>query len=131
MSGFSGTPLIRKLGLKDGMRAMVINSPVEYLSWLTLPANHQWTTAPPFDFVHLFTNDLSELEVRLHQLRNEITSSGMIWVSWYKRASGEASEITEDLVRATCLPLGLVDIKVCSVSDKWSGLQLVIRRDPR
>ncbi|HZV68144.1 MAG TPA: DUF3052 family protein [Saprospiraceae bacterium] len=132
LSGYSGKPLSHKLGLKSGMKAYVISAPKEYKTWLGKDASLiQKRSFPPWDFVHIFTNKLSELEDQLAAVRSEITNNGMIWVSWYKKSSGLRTEITEDLVRETCFPLGLVDIKVCSVSDDWSGVKLVIRKKLR
>ena len=131
MSGYSTTPLVRKLGLKEGFRVRLENEPDEYFSWLEgLPAISR-PDSGPYDFVHLFVNKLDLLETQLEHYRQNIAPDGMIWVSWFKRASKLPSEITEDLIRATCLPLGLVDIKVCSVSDQWSALKLVIRKELR
>ena len=81
--------------------------------------------------IHLFTNSRDELFEKLADLRNVITQDGAIWVSWYKKAAKLPTEITEDVIRDVALPLGLVDIKVCAVDEKWSGLKLVIRRENR
>jgi hypothetical protein len=118
-----------KLGFKPGMTFRIIHPPPSYFSWLNhvLPATDQ-QPSPPFDFVHLFTNSLPELQDQLATVKHLISPDGMIWVSHYKRTSGESSEITENLIRETALPLGLVDVKVCSVSEDWSGLKLVVRR---
>jgi len=113
------------------MRTLIINKPVGYASWLELPDKFYLNADPPFDFVHLFTNRLQELETNLATLRASLNPSGMVWVSWYKTASRLPTEITEDLIRATCLPLGVVDIKVCSVNEEWSGLKLGMRKDLR
>ena len=83
------------------------------------------------DMIHFFTNDLEELSQGLSEYRNLIKQDGAIWVSWYKKAAKLPTEITEDSVRDVALPLGLVDIKVCAVDDRWSGLKLVIRRENR
>lgn len=131
-TGYSDKPLSQKLGLKRGMKAYVISAPKDYKIWLGEDASLiPKKSFPPWDFVHIFTNKLSELEDQLAALRSEISSKGMIWVSYYKKSSGLRTEITEDLVRNTCFPLGLVDIKVCAVSDDWSGLKLVIRKKLR
>ncbi|MBK9981212.1 MAG: DUF3052 family protein [Saprospiraceae bacterium] len=130
--GYSGKPLSQKLGLKPGMKAIAVSPPKEYKAWLGKDSSIISTGIPaPWDFVHLFTNKLADLENQLSALRSEITSNGMVWVSYYKKSSGLPTEITEDLVRETCFPLGFVDIKVCAVSDDWSGLKLVIRKKLR
>ena len=85
----------------------------------------------PYDFVHLFVNQLGELEDQLFSLRSKLNPAGMVWVSWYKKNAKKPTEITEDLIRETCLPLGFVDVKVCAVTEEWSGLKLVIRKELR
>ncbi len=130
--GYSHKPLAQKLGLKPGMKAIAISAPIEYKEWLGQEASIlSDQKIPPLDFVHIFTNQLSDLENQLSAIRSEIESNGMVWVSYYKKSSGLPSEITEDLVRDTCFPLGFVDIKVCAVSAEWSGLKLVIRKKLR
>ncbi len=132
LSGYSGKSLSQKLGLKPGMKAIVVSPPGEYKVWLGNKSSIITIgIPPPWDFVHLFTNKLPDLENQLSDLRSEITSNGIVWVSYYKKSSGLPSEITEDLVRETCFPLGFVDIKVCAVSDEWSGMKLVIRKKLR
>ena len=131
-SGYSGKPLARKLGLKEGMNAIAISAPKEYKVWLGKDASIIKTGSnPPWDFVHIFINKLSDLENQLAKLRTEIQANGMIWVSYYKKSSGIKTEISEDLIRDTCFPLGFVDVKVCAVSADWSGLKLVIRKKLR
>jgi len=131
MSAYSKTPLIKKLGYKAGMRVHLINEPIEYLSWVRPLPSLDFVAAPPYDFVHLFVNEIAVLEELSLRLRKEIAQNGMIWISWHKRASKLKSEITEDIIRDTILPMGLVDIKVCSVTDVWSGLKVVIRKELR
>lgn len=131
MSGYSKTPLFKKLGYKKGMQVCLIKEPADYLTWVQpLPAV-EFINEPPYDFVHLFVNEIARLEELALHLRNEITQNGMIWISWHKKASELPSEITEDIIRDIILPLGLVDIKVCSVTDVWSGLKVVIRKELR
>ncbi|MEP6795764.1 MAG: DUF3052 domain-containing protein [Saprospiraceae bacterium] len=130
--GYSGKPLSQKLGLKPGMKAIAISPPKEYKGWLGKDASILSDRGiPPWDFVHIFTNKLSDLENQLSTIRSQIESNGMVWVSYYKKSSGLPSEITEDLVRDTCFPLGFVDIKICAVTKEWSGLKLVIRKKLR
>lgn len=88
-------------------------------------------TQPEIDLIHLFTNSRDELFLKLAECVRLIKQNGMIWVSWYKKASKLPTEITEDTVREAAFPLGLVDIKVCAVDEKWSGLKLVIRKENR
>ena len=134
-AGYSGTPLAKKLGIKDGFNVLVLNAPANYRELLDpLPANVTiagTTSVANLDFLHFFTNSRDELFRGLAEYRNLIKQDGMIWVSWYKRAAKLPTEITEDIVRDAALPLGLVDVKVCAVDEKWSGLKLVIRKENR
>ena len=131
MPGYSKTPLFKKLGFKDGMRVYLVDAPEEYLTWVQPLPDVEFVDDPPYDFVHVFVNKTDRLEELTHQLRHEIISNGMIWISWYKKASKLPTEITEDIIRDIVLPTGLVDIKVCSVTDEWSGLKVVIRKELR
>ena len=133
MSGYSGTPLWKKLGLRDGMRSTVINPPDSYHDTLLVdvPAAHWGNLSEGVAFVHVFTPISAELEHFLEEALTVMARDGMIWVSWPKKASGVPSEITEDTVRELALPMGLVDVKVCAVDQIWSGLKLVIRKELR
>lgn len=131
MAGYRLTPLVKKLGIKDGHHMRAFNTPAGYQQWLGTLPDVKWVQEGPYDVVHLFTNRLPELEEYLYDLRDAIHPAGMIWVSWNKKSSGLQSGITEDLIRDTALPLGLVDVKVCAVTEVWSGLKLVIRRSAR
>lgn len=139
-SGYSGTPLAQKLGLKDGQRALFVDLPAALaeLAEARSFAEASRTTADQlgdagtgFDVIHLFTAMRAVLENSLARLKEMIARDGMIWVSWPKKASKVATDITEDVIRAVCLPLGLVDVKVCAVDEIWSGLKLVIRKELR
>jgi hypothetical protein len=133
MAGYSGTPLARKLGIKPGMKAAIINPPFPYAETLGIDAAPEEIgpdAALPkgLAFLHIFTPFHDELHRRLSEARARITPDGMIWVSWPKKASKRYSEVTEDTVREICVPIGLVDVKVCAVDEIWSGLKLVIRK---
>ncbi|MFN6964505.1 MAG: DUF3052 domain-containing protein [Pyrinomonadaceae bacterium] len=133
-AGYSGTPLAKKLGIKQGSSVATVNAPSNYRQLVEpLPAGVTLTSGPRagVDIIHLFTNSRDDLARRLAEYRGVIRQDGSIWVSWYKRAAKLPTEITEDVVRDIALPLGLVDVKVCAVDEKWSGLKLVIRRDNR
>lgn len=138
-AGYSGTPLAKKLGMKAGMVVVTVNAPEDYLDIVApVPPEvkiSEYSQAASLrsdaDIVHLFTNGRDELFSQLAMLRNVIKQDGAIWVSWYKKAAKLATEITEDTVREAAFPLGLVDVKVCAVDEKWSGLKLVIRRENR
>lgn len=140
--GYSGTPLAKKLGIKEGFSVLSIDSPDNYLELLEpLPDNVSIENAEArssataihstFDLIHVFTNSRDELFQKLAECVRLIKQNGSIWVSWYKKAAKLPTEITEDTVREASFPLGLVDVKVCAVDEKWSGLKLVIRRENR
>lgn len=133
-AGYSGTPLAKKLGYKPNFVVSLVNAPVDYESLVTpLPdaVTLRRKTVPGSDLLHFFTNSRDELFRGLAEYKNLIKQDGSIWVSWYKKAAKLPTEITEDVVREAALPLGLVDVKVCAVDEKWSGLKLVIRRENR
>ena len=135
MIGYSGTPLVRKLGIKPGTKLVVVGDvPDEYRTWLgPLPERTTITGRgrPPFQAVHVFVTTRAELAKQLAHLRKTLTPDGYVWVSWPKKASRVPTNITEDVIREVALPLGFVDIKVCAVSEVWSGLKLVIRVSER
>ncbi len=132
--GYSGTPLIRKLGLKETTRLVVLNEPPEYTELLgTLPPGLQKQRSPSktTDIVHVFVTKRQELARHLAALRSKLNTDAAIWVSWPKKSSKVFSEVTEDTIRELALPLGFVDIKVCAVSEVWSGLKLTVRKELR
>ena len=134
MAGYTGTPLVKKLGIKEGVNFYVKNSPAEYESLLgKIPERSVLKTrlVRDIDFVHLFTKSRSELKTFLPKAKNAIKSNGMIWISWPKKASKVKTDITEDVIREICLPMDLVDVKVCAIDNVWSGLKLVIRKEKR
>jgi hypothetical protein len=134
MTGYSGTPLVKKLGIAEGTRLTALNAPPGYASWLERlpPGVHiDARLRTPAAAVHLFVTARRELERTLPRLRKALEPSGFVWVSWPKRSSGVATDVTEDTIRDVALPLGLVDVKVCAVTDTWSGLKLVIRKSER
>lgn len=142
-AGYSGTPLAKKLGLKNGFVVLTFNAPDDYSDLLApLPENvtiqdsearpsAKAIPPAPLDLVHLFTNGRDELFRSLAECACLIKQDGSIWVSWYKKAAKLPTEISEDMVREAAIPLGLVDVKVCAVDDKWSALKLVIRKENR
>jgi len=133
-AGYSGTPLARKLGFKPGMRVAALNAPNDYIQWVDpLPAGTRIEPAlsRPAAAVHLFEVKRASLARWLPRLRIALQPDGFVWVSWPKRTSGVPTDITEDVIREVALPLGFVDVKVCAVTDVWSGLKLVIRRSER
>ncbi|MFN8411417.1 MAG: DUF3052 family protein [Anaerolineales bacterium] len=133
--GYSGTPLAKKLGFdKAPLSVLTINAPKEYKAWLgELPVGVKLTAKAKqqIEAVHLFTTEASFLNATLSTLRHELKQDGFVWVSWPKKSSKVPTDITEDTIREIALPLGFVDIKVCAVSEVWSGLKLVIRKSER
>lgn len=133
-TGYSGTPLAKKLNLRDGMRVWFDAMPESVADEIDEYALELFFAADPaegIDAAHVFATDRAALATRLDSLRHQIATDGQIWVSWPKQASKVATDITEDTIREIALPLGLVDTKVCAVDDVWSGLKLVIRKDLR
>ena len=134
MVGYSATPLNKKLGYKAGFRVCIKGTPGDYHQLIEpLPDGVSISTRfrQDVDLYHFFTKKRRELEDTLPKLLPIIRRDGMIWVSWPKKASKVRTDVTEDVIRAVCLPLGLVDVKVCAVDDVWSGLKLVIRKELR
>lgn len=134
MAGYSKTPLLKKLGIKDGFRIGVRGAPRPYETIVAgLPATVRFGPRlnQDLDMVHVFVSDAKRLPSLLHAAKVAIKEDGMIWVSWPKKNSGVPSTVTEDTIREVCLPMGLVDVKVCAVDEVWSGSRLVIRRSER
>ncbi len=133
-AGYSGTPLAKKLGIKPGFRVLTVGAPPNYRALLA-PVPEGVSISPKarsvVDLCHLFARNRRELAHHLPACRGQIRENGMIWVSWPKKSSGVASDLTEDVVRELAFPLHLVDIKVCAVDETWSGLKLVIRLEHR
>jgi hypothetical protein len=133
-AGYSGTPLHRKLGVRDGQQTWHKGMPASVLGEILAGGVRPEILAAPrvgLEMAHMFVTRRRELARELARLRGVLAPSGMIWVSWPKKASGVATEVMEDEVRAEALPLGLVDVKVCAVDGVWSGLKLVIRKSER
>src|SRR5579859_6367244 len=129
-TGYSGTPLAKKLGIKPGSRLWARNAPADYRRLLApLPQGVSFATraGKDLDIIHCFARERGELAPTLPGLMKAIKKDGAIWVSWPKKASKVKTDITEDVIRELALPLGLVDVKVCAVDETLSGLKLVIR----
>lgn len=135
MAGYSATPLAKKLGYKPGQKVHLQAAPAGYLQSLALADRdaYSWLRepSPGVNLIHAFTTELAELRKLLALYRRRVAPDGAVWVSWPKKASKVATDITEDRIREIALPLGWVDIKVCAVDDTWSGLKLVIRKELR
>jgi hypothetical protein len=130
-AGYSGTPLVKKLGLQPGMAVQVIDAPAPYEEIVDgLPADLKRLsrTTASTRFVHVFVREAERLQRTLTALRAKLPSDATVWVSWPKKASGVATDITENTVRDVALPLGFVDVKVCAIDATWSGLKLVVRK---
>lgn len=130
-AGYSGTPLARKLGIAAGAVVLRANAPRDYEAWLApLPDGVTFVTraGARVDVAHVFVTERADLAKRLVALRESLRPDAALWVSWPKKSSGVASTVTEDVVRELALPLGFVDVKVCAVTEVWSGLKLVVRK---
>jgi hypothetical protein len=134
MPGYSGTPLVKKLGLAGPLTLVTFGAPAEYVDWLGgLPEGVRMTARPgkSVEAAHMFVFRKASMKKHLTSLRAALVPAGFVWVSWPKKASKVPTDITEDTIREVALPMGFVDIKVCAVSEVWSGLKLVIRKSER
>ncbi len=139
-AGYSGTPLPKKLGLKDGQTVGFLGLPDEleglgnaaqFASVEAVTAEMIGKETERFDVLHLFLTRRSEMESLSAPMIGAIRRNGMIWISWPKKSSKVPTDITEDVIREVLLPKGLVDVKVCAVNEIWSGLKMVIRKELR
>jgi hypothetical protein len=136
MPGYSGTPLAKKLGIKDDFRAALLHVPIDVKSELSdafakcriqrLSTKDKSNNDKDLDFIFLFAKSRAGLELELPPAADALAPAGMLWISWPKKSSGVATDLTEDIIRQSGLAAGLVDIKVCAVNDIWSGLKFVI-----
>jgi hypothetical protein len=128
MAGYSGTPLPKKLGLKDGFHIALVEMPADVRAELKdALAGCKTVREEPLDFSILFVKTQAELKQQFSKLAKQLAPTGMLWVSWPKKSSGVATDVNENDVRKIGLDAGLVDVKVCAVNDIWSGLKFVIR----
>jgi hypothetical protein len=133
-AGYSGTPLLKKLGIQPDTRLLLVNAPVNYYGLLEADVSDQLASAKETpDLVHLFVLSNKEFEASMKKLKPHIDKNRhiVIWVSWYKKSAGIATDLTEDVIRNYALSHDLVDIKVCAVSEIWSGLKLVVPKAKR
>jgi hypothetical protein len=132
-AGYSGTPLAKKLSLKDGMGVWADCMPASVAKELKSAAKVTFNKAPkpPVEAAHIFVRQRDVLDCKLRLLLPLLAPNGFVWISWPKKAAGVETDITEDTIREIALPMHLVDVKVCAVDDTWSGLKLVIRRENR
>ena len=131
MAGYSQTPLVKKLGLKPGYRALLINAPKGFARELEpLPPEIKFVstgTKTQLDFILFFVDSAKTLLKQLPGLKERLVSDGMLWVAWPKKSSGVPTDMNFDIVQQTGLKIGLVDVKICAVNDIWSGLKFVYR----
>jgi hypothetical protein len=129
MAGYSGTPLVKKLGIKPGFNVAFVGSPAGYANELDLPADVTINSrsGKPLDFVQLFVKSEKDLTTKFSEYAQRLNASGMLWVSWPKRSSGVSTDLSENIVRDIGLAAGLVDVKICAVNEVWSGLKFVFR----
>lgn len=132
-AGYSGTPLAKKLSLRDGQRVWFDNMPEDVADEIDEYALELIFTDPVLgvDAAHVFVTERADLEAKLEILRRQVASDGQVWVSWPKQAANVPTDITEDTIREIALPLGFVDTKVCAIDETWSGLKLVVRKELR
>lgn len=136
-AGYSGTPLVRKLGLKDGAVALLLGVPEAlseihgYMGFAGVATALPDMAARRFDYAHVFERDLATLTAMVPALRACLKADGMLWVSWPKRASKVPTDVTEDRLRDIFLPVGLVDVKVAAIDEVWSGLKFMFRKEIR
>lgn len=133
VAGYSGTPLAKKLGLKDDLTVLLSGAPGGYRKSLDAPQSVRFVTklSGDVDLVQIFTARRAQLADALPRYRQTLAPDAIVWVSWPKKSSKVPTDITEDTVREVALPLGFVDVKVCAVDDVWSGLKLVVRKELR
>jgi hypothetical protein len=134
MAGYSGTPLARKLGIKEGGKVFAVGAPKNYLELVApVPEGVQVVRRidDETDIIHIFTTAREALAHALRTFLEAMRPDATIWVSWPKKSAKVPTDITEDLIRDVALPMGLVDVKVCAIDDVWSGLKLVVRKENR
>jgi hypothetical protein len=140
--GYSGKPLFQKLGIKPEMKIRLIDAPKAYFDWLDADfkpnvvktggsSKASSSKNEAIGLVHIFATKITDLEKTFFQTIKEIPSDGIIWISWYKLSAKKDSDINEQAIRDLVLPTGWVDVKVCAVSEEWSGLKIVKRKELR
>ena len=131
MAGYSGTPLVKKLGIKPGVKCVIIGEPKEYFDWIVpLPEGTKFLKKIPtaeVEFVHVFVKDFKTFSKLYKDSKKVLKKDGMMWISWPKRSSGIVTDLDENIIRDYGLRNGLVDVKVCAVDETWSGLKFMFR----
>lgn len=135
MAGYSGTPLLKKLGIKPGYSVLIVNDPDHFSELLgDLPEGAEVVGSDhsgPIDFIHVFCSNEEALHNSFPPLKEKLAKDGTLWVSWIKKSSKLETDITGNEVRSLGLYIGLVDVKVCAVDDDWSGLKFMYRKEDR
>ena len=133
MAGYSGTPLVKKIGIKENFNAAILNAPEGFVKTLDLPEGVQVNSRSrqSLDLTWLFVKRRRELERKFSLCAAKLVPAGMLWISWPKKASGVATDLTDNIVREIGLANGMVDVKVCAVDEVWSGLKFVFRLQDR
>jgi hypothetical protein len=135
MAGYSGTPLVKKLGFKEGFRAGLVNPPKGFQKELApLPNEVSMSVGSltkPLDLIILFADSQKMLKKEFPRSARKLIQNGMLWIAWPKKASGVATDLSDNIVRDIGLSAGLVDVKVCAINDVWSGLKFVYRLEDR
>jgi hypothetical protein len=129
MAGYSGTPLLKKLGIKDGDRVLIKNAPARMPEELAAVANGR--SARDLDVALVFATSVQQFSAGFAALSTAVKPDGMIWAAWPKKSSGMQTDLTENVIRSTALKTPFVDVKVCAIDDTWSGLKLVVRKELR
>ena len=128
-AGYSGTPLLKKLGIQPGMKLLLINAPADYFKLLETDLSNQLSSVRQVpDLVHLFAKNNAAFKTSMKKILPlcKKNTNITVWVSWYKKSSGIITDLSEDMIRSFALQHSLVDVKVCAVTDEWSGLKLVV-----
>jgi hypothetical protein len=132
MAGYSGTPLLKKLGIKPGFACVVSQAPKDYWDWLSpLPEKVKVVKSGEADFIHLFVKERVVFETQFQENKKRLKKEGMMWISWPKKSSKVPTDLDENIIRDFGLKNGLVDVKVCAVDEIWSGLKFVYRLTDR
>ena len=134
MAGYSGTPLIKKLGIKPHTKLYFFQPPENYFDWLNpMPEeiDVKSSLSADLDFIHVFVTDRKTFENKFSQAKKKLTKDGSLWISWPKKSAKVATDLDENIIREFGLKEGLVDVKVCAVSEIWSGLKFVYRTKDR
>jgi hypothetical protein len=133
MAGYSKTPLVKKLGIKAGMRVHFVNAPVGFVAGLGLPdgVDVVGENAGNLDFILLFCPNTTDMTTQFSKLADRLVANGMLWVAWYKKAAKIPTDLSDGVVREYGLNAGMVDVKVCAIDENWSGLKFVYRLKDR